>query len=122
MFLAITVSLAYIVIGLVVGFFILLLLAKSLLGIVVIGEMQVGVVAKKFASRSLAPGRLVALEGEAGYQADTLAPGWHFFLWPWQYSVTKESVIIVPQGEIGLVVANGGEPSRTMGSVPSPNR
>ena len=110
MFLAITVSLAYAVIGVAVGLLVLLLLAKSLLGIVVIGEMEVGVVVKKFSRRSLAPGRLIALEGEAGYQADTLAPGWHFFLWPWQYSVSKVPVMIVPQGEIGLVVANGGEP------------
>ena len=92
------------------GFVLLLLLAKSLLGLVVIGEMQVGVVAKKFAGRSLAAGRLIALDGEAGYQADTLAPGWHFFLWPWQYAVDKQLVVVVPQGEIGLVVANGGEP------------
>lgn len=110
MLLVITVSLAYTLLGILVGLLLLLLLAKSLLGIVVIGEMQVGVVAKKFSSRNLAAGRLIALEGEAGYQADTLAPGWHFFLWPWQYDVTKEPVVIVPQGEIGLVVANGGEP------------
>jgi len=110
MFLQITVSLTYTVLGVLLLLLALLLLAKSLLGIVVIGEMQVGIVAKKFARRNLAAGRLVALEGEAGYQADTLAPGWHFGLWPWQYAVTKEAVVVVPQGEIGLVVANGGEP------------
>ena len=110
MLLAITVSLVYTLLGILFGLGLVLLLAKSLLGIVVIGELEVGVVAKKFARRSLAPGRLIALDGEAGYQADTLAPGWHFFLWPWQYAVTKEAVVIVPQGEIGLVVANGGEP------------
>ena len=110
MLLAITVSLVYTLLGILLGLGLVLLLAKSLLGIVVIGELEVGVVAKKFARRSLAPGRLIALDGEAGYQADTLAPGWHFFLWPWQYAVTKEAVVIVPQGEIGLVVANGGEP------------
>jgi uncharacterized membrane protein YqiK len=110
MFLQVTVSLTYTILGLFLTLLVLLLLAKSLLGIVVIGEMQVGIVAKKFARRSLAAGRLVALEGEAGYQADTLAPGWHFGLWPWQYAITKEAVVVVPQGEIGLVVANGGEP------------
>ncbi len=64
----------FIVLGVLVSLVVLLLLAKSLRSIVVIGEMQVGVVAKKFAGRSLAAGRLIALEGEAGYQADTLAP------------------------------------------------
>lgn len=79
-------------------------------GLVVIGEREVGVVVKKFAlsGRGLPPGRLIALEGEAGYQADTLAPGWHWGYWPWQYSVRKESVTVVPQGEIALLVAADG--------------
>ena len=108
MLLALTISGLYAFLGVLAGLLVLLLLAKSLLGIVVIGELEVGVVAKKFARTSLGPGRLIALEGEAGLQADTLAPGWHFFLWPWQYAVTKEPVTVVPQGEIGLVVANAG--------------
>ncbi len=110
MLLALTVPLFYTIVGVLLSLLVLLLLAKSLLGIVVIGELEVGIVAKKFARTSLGAGRLIALEGEAGLQADTLAPGWHFFLWPWQFAVTKEPVTVVPQGEIGLVVANGGAP------------
>ncbi|WP_151085770.1 SPFH domain-containing protein [Hymenobacter baengnokdamensis] len=105
-----TVPFFYTLLAILGGLLVLLLLARSLLGIVVIGELEVGIVAKKFANTSLAAGRLIALEGEAGLQADTLAPGWHFFLWPWQFAVTKEPVTVVPQGEIGLVVANGGSP------------
>ncbi|MEP7357600.1 MAG: SPFH domain-containing protein, partial [Anaerolineales bacterium] len=58
--------------------------------------------------------------GEAGYQADTLAPGWHFFYWAWQYTVIKARVIQIPQGEIGLVVAADGRPNppeRILGKV-----
>ncbi|HBB36176.1 MAG TPA: band 7 protein [Cyanobacteria bacterium UBA8803] len=79
-------------------------------GLVVIGEREVGIVVKKFnlLGRSLPPGHLIALEGEPGYQADTLAPGWHWGYWPWQYSVRKEKVTIIPQGEIALVVAADG--------------
>ncbi|MBE9210414.1 flotillin family protein [Nostoc sp. LEGE 06077] len=91
-------------------------------GLVVIGEREVGVVVKKFAlsGRGLPPGRLIALNGEAGLQADTLAPGWHWGYWPWQYSVRKESVIVVPQGEIALIVAADGEsnpPERILGKI-----
>lgn len=78
-------------------------------GLIVIGEREVGIVTKKFSSRSLPPGRLIALNGEAGLQADTLSPGWHFGYFPWQYSVRKESVVVIPQGEIGLIVANDGK-------------
>jgi uncharacterized membrane protein YqiK len=97
-------------------------LAATCCGLVVIGEQEVGVVVKKvsFIGKSLPPGRLVALNGEAGYQADTLAPGWHWFYWPWQFSVRKESVVTVPQGEIALLVANDGAsipPDRMLGKV-----
>ncbi|HEY9830318.1 MAG TPA: flotillin family protein [Stenomitos sp.] len=91
-------------------------------GLVVIGEREVGIVVKKFdpSGRKLPPGRLIALDGEAGYQSDTLPPGWHWFYWPWQYNVRRESLTIVPQGEIALVVAADGAsipPQRILGKV-----
>ncbi|HEY9906286.1 MAG TPA: flotillin family protein [Thermosynechococcaceae cyanobacterium] len=89
-------------------------------GLVVVGEQEVGIVIKKFSSKSLPAGRLVALENEAGYQADTLAPGWHWGYWVWQFSVRKDPVTAIPQGEIGLIVANDGAsipPERILGKV-----
>ncbi len=79
-----------------------------LTGAVLIHERQVGIVIKKFGGRSLPPERLVALAGESGYQADTLAPGLHFGLFRWQYRILKVPVTVVPQGEIALVVAADG--------------
>ena len=69
----------------------LLLIATSplLVGVVRIGERQVGIVVKTFARRSLPTGRLIALDGEAGFQAETLAPGLHFGYYPWQFHVRK---------------------------------
>ena len=64
-----------------------LCLAPWLLGLVFIREDRVGVVIKKFARRTLPPGQFIALDGEAGYQADTLPPGLHFGYWFWQFSV-----------------------------------
>jgi hypothetical protein len=51
-------------------------------GLVVIGEREVGIVVKKFTigRKGLPAGSLIALNGEAGLQADTLAPGWAIFL------------------------------------------
>ncbi|MFN6486044.1 MULTISPECIES: flotillin family protein [unclassified Nostoc] len=91
-------------------------------GLVVIGEREVGIVVRKFtlSGHGLPAGSLIALNGEAGLQADTLAPGWHWGYWPWQYSVKKESVIVVPQGEIALIVAADGQPNppeRILGKV-----
>jgi uncharacterized membrane protein YqiK len=78
-------------------------------GSVLIRERQVGIVVKRFAKNSLQPGRLIALNGEAGYQAETLAPGLHYGYWPWQYRVIKARVTVVPQGEIALVLAADGD-------------
>ncbi|MFB2839505.1 SPFH domain-containing protein [Floridanema evergladense] len=91
-----------------------------ILGLIVIGEKEVGIITKKFASKSLPAGKLIALNGEAGLQADTLPPGWHFGYFPWQYSIRKEQVIAIPQDEIGLIVANDGgtiPPNRILGKV-----
>jgi uncharacterized membrane protein YqiK len=77
-------------------------------GSVLIRERQVGIVVKRFAAKSLPPGRLIAREGEAGLQAETLAPGLHYGYWPWQYRIIKVRVTVVPQGEIALVLAADG--------------
>ncbi|MEH2250296.1 SPFH domain-containing protein [Nostoc sp.] len=91
-------------------------------GLVVIGEREAGIVVRKFtlSGRGIPAGGLIALNGEAGLQADTLAPGWHWGYWPWQYSVKKEPVIVVPQGEIALIVAADGAsnpPERILGKI-----
>ncbi len=87
-------------------------------GLISVGESEVGIVTKKFSTKNLPPGRLIALNGEAGLQADTLAPGWYFGYFPWQYGVKKEAVVTIPQDEIGLIVANDGcqiPPDRILG-------
>ncbi len=62
-------------------------LVLRIFGVVMIGEDSIGVVNKKFVvfgeHRTLPDGSIIALSGEAGLQADTLAPGLHFWLWPW---------------------------------------
>jgi len=77
------------------------------LGIVVIGEQESGLVVRRY-GRELPAGRLIALEGEAGYQARMLSPGWHFPLWRWKYKVQTVPLIEVGPGQIALVVAKDG--------------
>jgi len=79
-------------------------------GFVVISEREVGIVVKKYSHLSLPAGHFIALHGEAGFQADTLAPGWYFGFWFWKYQIQKRPIVIVPPGEIGLVVAADGLP------------
>ncbi|HEV8345164.1 MAG TPA: SPFH domain-containing protein [Vicinamibacterales bacterium] len=79
------------------------------LGVWVIAANQSGLVVKRFGP-PLASGRIVASNGEAGYQARLLPPGWHFGLWRWRYRVVKVPVVVVRPGEIALVVAADGVP------------
>ncbi len=74
-----------------------------------IGPAEVGVVTKRLARRSLDQGNPVARNGEAGYQAQLLMPGLRFMLWP-VYGVSKHPWVQVPAGEIGVVIAQVGDP------------
>jgi uncharacterized membrane protein YqiK len=86
-----------------------------------IPNKQVGVVEKLWSMRgSVSEGRIVALHGEAGYQAELLRGGLHFGLWRWQYRVHKVPLVTIPQGKIGYIYARDGEPlapSQTLGRV-----
>jgi uncharacterized membrane protein YqiK len=83
-------------------------LAFVVSGVRMIREDQSGLVIKRY-GRPLASGRIIALDGEAGYQARMLPPGWHAGLWRWRYKVAKVPVVVVRPGEIALVVAADGE-------------
>jgi uncharacterized membrane protein YqiK len=109
-----------IIVSAIIVFLVVLLFGPLVLGSVLIRERQVGIVVKRFGTRALRPGSLIALSGEAGYQADTLAPGLHFGFWRWQYRIIKMPVVIVPQGQIALVMAADGQPippERILGRV-----
>jgi uncharacterized membrane protein YqiK len=73
----------------------------ALCGVILVPDDSVGVMTKKFVilgkNRRLPAGRIIALNGEAGYQADTLPPGLHVGMWPWQYQVELVKFCTVPR-------------------------
>lgn len=80
-------------------------------GLVIVPEDRIGLVTKKFVlfgKQELPEGRIIATKGEAGFQAQTLAPGVYFWKWIWQYSITFQPFIVIPTGKIGLVLAKDG--------------
>jgi len=85
-----------------------------LFGVVIIPQDSIGIVNKKWVlmggNRTLPDGDIIALKGEAGWQADTLSPGVHFWLWPWQYAIKVEAFVTIQNNRIGIVVARGGHP------------
>lgn len=88
-------------------------------GVIIVPEDQIGLVKKKFklvGKQALPEGRIIATNGEAGFQAQTLAPGVYFRKWVWQYTVTFQPFTIIPTGKIGLVLAKDGAELET-GSI-----
>ncbi|MEQ1564962.1 MAG: SPFH domain-containing protein [Myxococcota bacterium] len=94
-------------------------------GIRYIPHQRVGVVERYWSTRgSLADGRIVALNGEAGFQADVVRGGLHFGYSPLQYRIHLQPLVTVPQGELGYVYARDGEPlgpTVTLGRVAPSN-
>jgi len=89
-------------------------------GMIIIPEDKIGLVIKKFVlfgkEKSLPDGKIIALNGEAGYQADTLAPGLYWFKWIWQYEIKQEPLTVIPKGRLGIISAKDGQklPDGTM--------
>lgn len=75
----------------------------------IIGPTEVGLVTKRFGLKKLSKDNPIAFNGEAGYQADLLMPGWRWKFWV-LYKVEKFPWVQVPAGEIGVVIAQVGEP------------
>jgi len=81
-------------------------------GMVIIPEDKIGLVTKKFvlfgANKDLPDGKIIALNGEPGFQADTLPPGLKWGYWPWQYTIDQAPLTVIPKGKIGLITAKDG--------------
>jgi uncharacterized membrane protein YqiK len=92
------------------------LILRIFFGLVIVPEDRIGLVTKKFVlfgKQELPEGRIVATNGEAGFQAQTLAPGIYFWKWVWQYEITFQPFTIIPTGQIGLILAKDGKELET---------
>ena len=97
----------------------LLLCLPRLLGVVYIPHTHVGIIEKIWSSKgSLREGQIIARNGEAGLQARFLRGGIHFGLYPWQYRIHKEPLVVVAEGKMAYIYARDGvplEPVQTLG-------
>ena len=103
--------------------FLLLLLVAALivLGVRFIPNDRVGIIEKLWSLKgSVSEGRIMAFNGQAGYETQLLRGGIHFGKWMWQYRIHKVPLVTIPQGKIGYVYARDGEPlspGQTLGRV-----
>jgi len=96
-----------------------------LLGFRYIPHTSVGIVEKLWSFQgSLQEGRIIALDGEAGYQADVLRGGIHWLYYPWQYRIRRAPLVMIAESKIGYVYARDGRPlapTQTLGHTVSCN-
>jgi uncharacterized membrane protein YqiK len=91
----------------------------KLIGFRIIGSSQVGVVEKWWSPKGSLKDKIIALNGEAGFQPEVLRAGIHLRS-PFMYRVHTYPLVTIPQGAIGYVFARDGialEPQQTLGSV-----
>lgn len=105
---------AYVVGAVIIAAGFWLLRGYRLFGIVYVPDNKMGIVSKGFKlvgkDKALPDGAIIALKGEAGIQADTLAPGLYFMYWPWQYSIDLIGFTVIPEGMVGVVRSKDGKP------------
>jgi uncharacterized membrane protein YqiK len=104
-----------------VGLVLFAIAAWEAAGLRYIANNRVGVVEKLWSGQGSVPeGGIIALNGEAGFQAELLRGGLHFGYWRWQFRIHRMPLVAIPQGKIGYVYARDGEalaPSQTLGQV-----
>ncbi|MES2309242.1 MAG: SPFH domain-containing protein [Verrucomicrobiota bacterium] len=92
-----------------------------LFGVRYIPHSKVGIIEKLWSmGGSLEEGRIIALDGEAGIQADILRGGLHFGYSPLKYCIHKTSLVTISEGRIGYVYARDGQPlapTQTLGQL-----
>ncbi len=107
--------------GIVFGVLVGIALVAIWLTVRFIPNNRAGVVERLWSAHgSVDNGRIIALDGEAGYQAELLRGGIHFGYWRWQYRIHVTPLVTIPQGKIGYVYARDGVPlpaGQTLGCV-----
>lgn len=94
--------------GIMIGALIIFILAS---GVRYIPHSRVGIIEKLWSAKgALKEGRIVALSGEAGFQAIVLRGGLYFAYPFWKYKIHMVPLVTVAEGRIGYIYARDGHP------------
>ncbi len=92
------------------GAAIVLVLGLALSSVYFVDSDKVGIVDKYWGGASLAEGRIIAVEGENGIQAEILRAGLHWWKFAWQLRIEQVPLVQVNPGEIGIIETKDGSP------------
>ena len=109
-------------IGLLVA---LALFVGGVVGVRYVPNRKIGLVERWWSSKGSVPeGHILALERQAGFQAEILRGGIHLWMSPLAVRIHQHPLVTVGQGTIGYVYARDGvplDPSQTLGRVVDSN-
>jgi uncharacterized membrane protein YqiK len=109
----------FLIIKVVIALAVLAFILSRLL--VNVGAREIAIKERRYLGRKMPPGRVVAIEGEVGIQADVLKPGMHLIKWPFESVVRKVPLIEIGSDELGVIEAVDGEPMPS-GRIFAPDR
>src|SRR4026207_1859075 len=100
------------VIPILIGVFVLLIAFLIIVNriFVNVGAREIAIKERRYVGAKMPPGRVVAIEGEVGIQADVLKPGLHLIRFPFERVERKVPLIEIGADELGIVEAIDGEP------------
>src|SRR4051812_27335140 len=86
----------------IIGLFVVIPLFLKLIGFRIIGNSEVGIVEKLWSRKGSLHNKIIAINGEAGFQPDVLRGGFHMVP-GYQYRVHKVGLVTIHRGRIGYV-------------------
>src|SRR5260370_25380985 len=94
------------------GAFVLLIIFLIVLRriFVKVGAREIAIKERRYFGKKMPPGRVVAIEGEVGIQADVLKPGLHVINPFTEKVVRKVPLIEIRSDEMGIIEAVDGAP------------
>jgi hypothetical protein len=96
----------------------ILLVSRSF---VIVDADEAGHLKRIYFAADLPPGRIIAVEGQKGPQAEILPPGFHFIPFVRDlYELEFYPVVEVPEGQYGLLLARDGRPLREVQFIADP--
>ena len=88
----------------------LVALGLAICSVVYVPSDKAGIVTKHAFGSSLKEGKIIAVDGEMGVQANVLPPGWHFGYWPVIFSVSNVELVSIESDDVGLIETSDGVP------------
>ena len=75
-----------------------------------VGAQEIVIKERRFLGKKMSDGRVVAMKGQVGIQAEVLRSGWHFLFFPLERVYERHALIEIGSDQVGVIEAIDGAP------------